>query len=116
MLYHLFNLGPDAVKEPLRVGVPLGGDSEHPAGGPQPQLPPGHLAAGPGHQGVDRAHTHRARLSWPRECGEGIGPREILAKLAQKMPKMKNNKKWYIFCPIFFNFWKFLEELWPFEQ
>ena len=39
MLYHLFiYLGPDAVKEPLRVGVPLGGDSEHPAGGPQPEL------------------------------------------------------------------------------
>ena len=94
MLYHLFNLGPDAVKEPLWVGVPLGGDSEHPAGGAEAQLPPGHLAAGPGHQGVDRPHTHRARLSWPRECGEGIGPREIFANLAQKMPKMKNDKKW----------------------
>ena len=90
MLYHLFNLCPDAVKEPLRVGVPLGGDSEHPAGGAEAELPPGHLAAGPGHQGVDRTHTHRARLSWPRECGEGIGQREILA--AQKMPKMKSEK------------------------
>ena len=102
-MYHLFNLGPDAVKEPLWVGVPLGGDSEHPAGGPQPELPPGHLAAVPGHQGVDCSHTHRARLSWPRECGEGIWPREILAKLAQKMPKIKSDKKWYTFCPYFFS-------------